>query len=89
MSESNYEVYPALWSRSFAREGRKWRPARRLQHRARRPEWRLAAARTTLAQVEGWILRVPGFILAGKERNGPGNQPRHGGNFVTLEIVAQ
>jgi hypothetical protein len=35
--------------------------------------------------VEGWILGVPGFILAGKERNGPGNQPRHGGNFVTLE----
>ena len=33
------EVYPALWSRSFAREGRSRRPARRLLHR------RLAVAR--------------------------------------------
>jgi hypothetical protein len=67
------EVYPALWSRSFAREGRKWRPARRLQHRARRPEWRLAAfLKPDLTPPEQrlrrWKAGFPGFILAGKEQ---------------------
>jgi hypothetical protein len=71
------EVYPALWSRSFAAEGRT-----QDQHdafsiaawlsRADR-DGSLAAflkpdlhpAELTVAQVEGWILGVPGLIRTG------------------------
>jgi hypothetical protein len=59
------EVYPALWSRSFER-GPHWRPARRRADRNGslaaflKPE--LSPPERTLAQVEGWILGVPGLI---------------------------
>jgi hypothetical protein len=77
------EVYPALWSRSFAREGRNGD-----QHdgyciaawlsRADR-EGNLAAflkpdltpPERAVAQVEGWILGVPGLIRAGRESDDP------------------
>ena len=78
------EVYPALWSRSFAREDRN-----RDQHdayciaawlsRADRdgsltaflnPD--LSPPERTLAQVEGWILGVPGLIRVGGNGLPPG-----------------
>ena len=72
------EVYPALWSRSFAREDRNSD-----QHdayciaawlsRADRDgsltaflNLDLSPPERTLAQVEGWILGVPGLIRTGK-----------------------
>jgi hypothetical protein len=73
------EVYPALWSRNFAREGLSGdqhdaysiaglafarRPGRHSLAAYLRPD--LSPPERTLAQVEGWILGVPGFILVGK-----------------------
>ena len=70
------EVYPSLWSRSFAREGRDgdqhdayciaaW--LSRADQNGRlaaflKPD--LTPPESTLAQVEGWILGVPGLIRA-------------------------
>ncbi|MGB3273827.1 MAG: hypothetical protein WBA66_13170, partial [Xanthobacteraceae bacterium] len=76
------EVYPALWSRGFAPEGRTGD-----QHDAfsisawlssADRDGRLAAflnpdlspPERTLAQVEGWILGVPGLIRSAKGRDG-------------------
>jgi hypothetical protein len=75
------EVYPALWSRSFANEGRTgdqhdaftiaaW--LSRADHDGSlaaflKPE--LSPPERTLAQVEGWILGVPGLIRAAKGRD--------------------
>ena len=78
------EVYPALWSRGFAREDRTSN-----QHdafsiaawlsRADRdgsltaflnPD--LSPPERTLAQVEGWILGVPGLIRTGKGHDDSG-----------------
>jgi hypothetical protein len=81
------EVYPALWSRSFARERRTGD-----QHDAYSiVAWLSRADRDgslsaflhpnltpperTLAQVEGWILGVPGLILM-PVRDGGGMQSR-------------
>jgi len=75
------EVYPTLWSRSFANEGRTgdqhdaFSIAAWLSRADRdgslatflKPE--LSPPERTLAQVEGWILGVPGLIRAGKGRN--------------------
>jgi hypothetical protein len=77
------EVYPALWSRSFANEGRTgdqhdaftiaaW--LSRADHDGSlaaflKPE--LSPPERTLAQVEGWILGVPGLIRAAKGRDDP------------------
>ena len=75
------EVYPALWSRSFEREGRTSN-----QHDAYSiAAWLLQADRDnslagflnpsltpserTAARVEGWILGVPGMIRTDAERN--------------------
>jgi hypothetical protein len=72
------EVYPALWSRSFANEGRTgdqhdaFSIAARLSRAGRdgslaaflNPD--LSPPERTLAQVEGWILGVPGLIRADK-----------------------
>ena len=77
------EVYPALWSRGFAREDRTGD-----QHDAfsiaawlslADRDGRLAAllnpdlspTERTLAQVEGWILGVPGLICSGKRPDDP------------------
>ena len=77
------EVYPALWSRSFAAEGRT--PD---QHDAySSAAWLTCADRDgslgtllkpdltpperVVAQVEGWILGVPGLIRARRERDDP------------------
>jgi hypothetical protein len=75
------EVYPTLWSRSFANEGRTgdqhdaFSIAAWLSRAERdgslvtflKPE--LSPPERTLAQVEGWILGVPGLIRAGKVRD--------------------
>ena len=75
------EVYPALWSRSFANEGRTgdqhdaFSIAAWLSRADRdgslaaflKPE--LSPPERTLAQVEGWILGVPGLIRAAKGRD--------------------
>ena len=83
------EVYPALWSRSFAAEGRT--PD---QHDAYSiAAWLTCADRDgslgtllkpdltpperVVAQVEGWILGVPGLIRARRERDDPA---RHRGD---------
>ncbi|MDM7945253.1 MAG: hypothetical protein QUV20_02880 [Oceanibaculum nanhaiense] len=75
------EVHPALWSRSFAREGRIGD-----QHDAYSIAawlWRadcdgslsaflkpdLSPAERSVAQVEGWILGVPGLIRSGEGRD--------------------
>jgi len=77
------EVYPALWNRSFAPEGRTGD-----QHDAYciaawlsradqdgslaaflKPD--LAPPEGAVAQVEGWILGVPGFIRTGGDRDSP------------------
>jgi len=77
------EVYPALWSRSFAMEGRTpdqhdaYSIAAWLSHADRdgtltgflKPE--LTSPERAVAQVEGWILGVPGPIRAGTRRTGP------------------
>jgi len=72
------EVYPALWSRSFANEGRTgdqhdafsiaaWLSrADRDGRLAAFLEPDLAPPERTLGQVEGWILGVPGLIRAGR-----------------------
>lgn len=73
------EVYPALWSRSFARDERTsdqhdaYCVAAWLSHADRdgslavflKPD--LTPPERTLARVEGWILGVPGLIRARKE----------------------
>ena len=78
------EVYPALWSRSFANEGRTgdqhdaFSIAAWLSRADRdgslstflKPN--LTPPERTLAQVEGWILGVPGLIRTGKERDDSG-----------------
>ncbi len=75
------EVYPALWSRGFANEGRTgdqhdaFSIAAWLSRADRdgslaallNPD--LSPAERTLAQVEGWILGVPGLIRTGKTRD--------------------
>ncbi len=72
------EVYPALWSRSFAREGRTsdqhdaYSIAAWLSRADRdgslgamfKPE--LSPPERTVAQAEGWILGVPGLIREGQ-----------------------
>jgi hypothetical protein len=75
------EVYPALWSRGFAREGRTGD-----QHDAYSIAawlWRadcdgslsaflkpdLSPAERSVAKVEGWILGVPGLIRSGEGRD--------------------
>jgi hypothetical protein len=77
------EVYPALWSRSFAREARTgdqhdaYCIAAWLSRADRdgslaaflKPD--LTPPERTVAQVEGWILGVPGLIRAGREREDP------------------
>jgi hypothetical protein len=79
------EVYPALWSRSFANQGSTgdqhdaFSIAAWLSRTDR--DGRLAAflnpdllaPERTLAQVEGWILGVPGLIRAGKGREDSAN----------------
>jgi hypothetical protein len=79
------EVYPVLWSRGFASEGRTgdqhdaFSIAAWLSRTDR--DGRLAAflnpdllaPERTLAQVEGWILGVPGLIRAGKGREDSAN----------------
>lgn len=76
------EVYPALWSRGFATEGRTgdqhdaFSIAAWLSRADRdgslaaflKPD--LSPPERTLAQVEGWILGVPGLIRASKRRDG-------------------
>jgi hypothetical protein len=76
------EVYPTLWSRGFAREDRTgdqhdaYSIAAWLSRADRdgsladflNPD--LSPTERTLAQVEGWILGVPGLIRAGKGRDG-------------------
>lgn len=75
------EVYPALWSRGFAREGRTgdqhdaysiaawlWRADRDGSLSAfLNPD--LTPAERSVAQVEGWILGVPGLIRSGEGRD--------------------
>lgn len=75
------EVYPALWSRSFANEGRTgdqhdaFSIAAWLSRTDRdgslsaflNPD--LSPPERTVAQVEGWILGAPGLIRAGKGRD--------------------
>jgi hypothetical protein len=75
------EVYPALWSRGFAREGRTgdqhdaysiaawlWRADRDGSLSAfLKPD--LPPAERSVAQVEGWILGVPGLIRSGEGRD--------------------
>lgn len=75
------EVYPALWSRGFAREGRTgdqhdaysiaawlWRADRDGSLPAfLNPD--LSPAERSVAQVEGWILGVPGLIRSGAGRD--------------------
>jgi hypothetical protein len=91
------EVYPALWSRSFAAENRTSH-----QHDAysvavwlRRADQDgslsallnpdLTPSERTVAQVEGWILGVPGLILEPVTANGP-REPsnRRGGDSRTV-----
>ncbi len=74
------EVYPALWSRSFAREDRipdqhdAFSIAAWLSRADRdgsliaflKPD--LTPPERAVAQVEGWILGVPGLIQVGRER---------------------
>lgn len=74
------EVYPALWSRAFANEGRTGDQHDAFSiaawlYRADRdgslatflnPE--LSPPEHAIAQVEGWILGVPGLIQSGNER---------------------
>jgi hypothetical protein len=74
------EVYPALWNRSFAREGRTsdqhdaYTIAAYLSRADRdgslaallKPD--LTPPERTVAQVEGWILGVPGLVRAGRKR---------------------
>ncbi|MDA0231393.1 MAG: hypothetical protein O3B21_14565, partial [Proteobacteria bacterium] len=76
------EVYPALWSRGFAREDRTgdqhdafaiaawlWCADRDGSLAALlNPD--LSPAERAVAQVEGWILGVPGLIRSGKGRDG-------------------
>ena len=78
------EVYPALWRRGFANEGRTgdqhdaFSIAAWLSRADRdgslaaflKPD--LSPPERTLAQVEGWILGVPGLIRAGRERDDSG-----------------
>ena len=76
------EVYPALWSRNFDNEGRTgdqhdaYSIAAWLSRADRNGSLAaflkpyLTPPECAVAQVEGWILGVPG-IRAGKERNGP------------------
>ena len=75
------EVYPALWSRGFAREDRTgdqhdafsiaawlWRADRDGSLAAfLNPD--LSPAERAVAQVEGWILGVPGLIRSGEGRD--------------------
>jgi hypothetical protein len=75
------EVYPALWSRGFANEGRTgdqhdaFSIAAWLSRADRdgslaaflNPD--LSPPERTLAQLEGWILGVPGLIRSAKERD--------------------
>ena len=75
------EVYPALWSRSFAREGRApdqhdaFSVAAWLSRADRdgsldaflKPE--LTPSERTVAQVEGWILGVGGDLQASDDRS--------------------
>ena len=75
------EVYPVLWSRSFARDDRTgdqhdaFSIATWLSRADRegtlagflKPD--LSPPERTVAQVEGWILGVPGLIRAGGERD--------------------
>lgn len=77
------EVYPALWSRGFARQDRTddqhdaFSIAAWLSHADRdgtlanfmKPD--LTPPERALAQVEGWMLGVPGLIRAGQERDNP------------------
>jgi hypothetical protein len=76
------EVYPAHWSRSFPKESRTgdqhdafsiaaWLSRADLDGSLAaflKPD--LTPPERAVAQVEGWILGVPGLILAGKERDG-------------------
>ncbi len=74
-------VYPALWSRGFANEGRTsdrhdafsiaaWLSrADRDGSLAALMNPDLSPSERTLAQVEGWILGVPGLIRTGKARD--------------------
>ena len=76
------EVYPALWSRSFAKEGRTgdqhdgyciaawmWRAHRNGSLAAfLKPE--LTSQESEVARVEGWILGVPGLIRSDLDRKG-------------------
>ena len=75
------EVYPALWSRSFAKDDRTgdqhdaFTTATWLSRADRdgtlaaflKPD--LSPRERTVARVEGWILGVPGLIRAGGERD--------------------
>ena len=75
------EVYPALWNRSFANEGRTgdqhdayciaaWLSrADRDGSLAAFLKPKLAPPDRTVAQVEGWILGVPGFIQTNSNRS--------------------
>jgi hypothetical protein len=77
------EAYPALWSRSFAREDRTgdqhdaFTIAAWLSYADRdstlapflKPE--LSPPERTVAQVEGWILGVPGLIRSKKAQDDP------------------
>lgn len=75
------EVYPALWSRGFAREGRTGdqhdaftiaasiRRADRDGSLAAFLNPDLSPAERAVAQVEGWILGVPGLIRSDRGRN--------------------
>jgi hypothetical protein len=77
------EAYPALWSRSFAREVRTgdqhdayciaaWLSlADRDSSLAAFLKPDLTPPERTVAQVEGWILGVAGLIRAGRERDDP------------------
>jgi hypothetical protein len=78
------EVYPALWSRGFATEGRTgdqhdaYSIAAWLSRAERdgslsaylKPD--LTPPERVVAQVEGWILGVPGLVRAGKGRDDSG-----------------
>ena len=83
------EVYPALWSRSFATEGRtpdqhdaysiaSWLSrADREGILATLLNPNLTPPERTVAQVEGWILGVPGLIRAGEKQHGPAEAQRN------------
>ena len=76
------EVYPSLWSRTFACEARNsdqhdayciaaW--LSRADHDGNLAAYLsldLTPPERAVAQVEGWILGVPGLIRPGKEREG-------------------